>query len=260
MKIMNRDVCAGAVAMLMASTGAHAEVTANAAVSNNYLWRGLTQSENDPSISGGFDYANESGFYIGTWVSNVSYLDSDPFSYEHDIYFGYSGGTDTFTYDFGYLYYNYDSLAKFDFGEIYGTLGYGDFSVTAYILANTEAEEGNKPFGAGELQDFGFGEAYYLSLDYGVALADDLGLAFHVGQHSGDFAEAFNGVTESYLDYSISLTKGNFAFTISDTDLDPLAFDDSGSYILDPNLTNEWSGNDNGSVKFVVSYSMDLGM
>ena len=79
-----------------ADPDALAETTANAAVSNNYLWRGLTQSENDPAVSGGIDYVADSGFYVGTWVSNVSYLDADPFSYEHDIYFGYSGG-DSFT-------------------------------------------------------------------------------------------------------------------------------------------------------------------
>jgi hypothetical protein len=89
-------------------------------------------------------------------------------------------------------------------------------------------------------------------------LREDLELAFHVGQHSGDFAEAFNSVTEDYMDYSVSLSKGGFAFTISDTDLDALEFDPSGGYILDPNVTNEWSGNDNGSPKFVVSYSMDF--
>jgi uncharacterized protein (TIGR02001 family) len=258
MKFVNRDVCAGAVVLLMSTAGtAMAEVTANAGVSNNYLWRGLTQSENDPSISGGVDYVADSGFYIGTWVSNVSYFDTDAFSYEHDIYFGYSGG-ENLTYDFGYLYYNYDSLAKFDFGEVYGSLGYGGFTATAYILANTEAEEGVKPFGPGEVQDFGFGQAYYLALDYSVALQDDLSLGFHIGQHSGDFAEAFNSVTTDYIDYNVSLSKGSFTFTISDTDLDALAFDDSGSYILDPNLTNEWSGNDNGSPKFVVSYAMDF--
>jgi uncharacterized protein (TIGR02001 family) len=260
MKFVNRGIRAGAgtVVLLLSTAGsAVAETTANATMSNNYLWRGLTQTENDPSIAGGIDYVAASGFYVGTWVSNVSYFDTDPFSYEHDIYFGYSGGGDL-GYDIGYLYYNYDSLAKFDFGEIYGSLSYGGLTATAYLLANTEAEEGVKPFGPGEIQDFGFGEAYYVALDYSVPLRDDLSLNLHIGQHSGDFAEAFNGVTTDYIDYSIALSKGNFTFAISDTDLDALAFDDSGSYVLDPDLTNEWSGNDNGSVKIVASYAMDF--
>src|SRR5690606_37167489 len=215
-------------------SGAGGSLTANAAASNNYIWRGLTQTMNEVAVSGGLDYAADNGFYIGTWASNVSYAPGDVFSYEHDVYFGYSGG-DSVTYDFGYLYYNYDDIAEFDFGEIYATLGFGNFSATAYVLANTEADEGPG-------QDFGFGQANYVSLDYAVPLRDDLELGLHVGRHDGDFNEAFNGVPGDYVDYAVSLAKGGFSFMLSDTDLD--------SEVAD--------GLDNGSVKFVVGYSMDF--
>ena len=79
-----RYVCvAGALAML--SGPAVAEITGNATVTNNYLWRGLTQTSNNAAVQGGIDYAHDSGFYIGTWVSNVNYAAGDVFSYEHDI-------------------------------------------------------------------------------------------------------------------------------------------------------------------------------
>ena len=235
MKKYSRLASALVAAMLLStSSAAFAQLTANAAVSNNYIWRGLTQTMNDAAVSGGLDFAADSGFYVGTWVSNVSYAPNDVFSYEHDIYFGFTGG-DTFTYDVGYLYYNYDDIAEFDFGEIYGTFSVGGFSATAWILANTEANEGPG-------QDFGFGEAYYVSLNYTMPLRDDLELSFHVGQHSGDFAEVFNGVPGDYVDYGVTLSKGGFSFTITDTDLD--------SEVPD--------GLDNGSIKFVAGYSMDF--
>ena len=120
---------------------AMAEITANASVTNNYLWRGLTQSLNQAAVQGGLDYASESGFYAGTWVSNVEYAPGDPYSYEHDIYFGYSGESGDLTYDIGWLYYNYDAAADIDFHELYGTIGYGGFSATAYLLGGTEADE-----------------------------------------------------------------------------------------------------------------------
>ena len=91
-------------------------------MTNNYLWRGLTQSINEAAIQGGVDYADESGFYIGTWASNVSYDSDDAYSYEHDVYFGYAGEAEGFSYDIGYLYYNYDSNAGYDFGEVYGSV------------------------------------------------------------------------------------------------------------------------------------------
>src|SRR5690606_232212 len=57
-------------------TGSGGSLTANAAFSNNYIWRGLTQTMNEPAISGGVDYAADNGFYVGTWASNVSYAPS----------------------------------------------------------------------------------------------------------------------------------------------------------------------------------------
>ena len=212
------------------------ELTGNAAVSNNYIWRGLTQTENAPAVSGGIDYAGDSGFYVGTWASNVSYAPGDVFSYEHDIYFGYSGEFgEGIGWDVGYLYYNYDKEAEFDFGEIYGSLSFGDFSVGLNIVTNTEADEAPG-------QDFGFGETFYFSADYATEVKEGLELGFHVGYHDGDFSEAFNGVPEGYIDYALSLSKDGFTFAITGTDLD------------DPGPDNL----DNDEIKFVVSYAMDF--
>lgn len=230
-----RQTCVAA-ALTLASGASMAEITANATITNNYLWRGLTQTTNDAAFQGGIDYADDSGFYAGTWVSNVDYAPGDVFSYEHDIYFGYSGG-DEITYDVGWLYYNYDDEAQFDFHEIYGTIGYENFSATAYILTGTEADEGPG-------QDFGFGSTYYLSLDYGFELENGVGVGLHVGRHAGDFSEAFNGVPGDYTDYSVSFAVDAFTFTISDTDLDDVGPD---------NL-------DNDAFKFVIAYSIDFGL
>lgn len=227
-----------------ASFSAQADFTANISVSNNYLWRGLTQTTNDPALSGGIDYAHESGIYIGTWVSNVDYGDGDAFSYENDLYIGYAGEYEGISYDFGFLYYNYDEEADFDFGEIYGSLGYKGLSVTAYVLTHTEADESDGIANAGRRYDLGFGSTYYISGDYSYEIRDGLELGFHVGYHDGDFVDSFNFAngTFDYWDYNISISKGGFSFLISDTDLD-----DSGDI-----------GFQNGSVKYVVSYTVDF--
>ncbi|GEA10027.1 hypothetical protein KUL49_04020 [Alteromonas sp. KUL49] len=88
MKLATKTLLAAAIssATLMTALPTYAEVTANAAVANNYIWRGLTQTTNEPAVSGGIDYASESGFYAGTWASNVSYESDDIYSYEHDVY------------------------------------------------------------------------------------------------------------------------------------------------------------------------------
>jgi len=49
-------------------------ITANVTVVNDYRYRGMTQSNFKPAIQGGFDYAHESGFYIGNWNSSISWI------------------------------------------------------------------------------------------------------------------------------------------------------------------------------------------
>ncbi|MFK8052969.1 MAG: TorF family putative porin [Woeseiaceae bacterium] len=237
MNVVNKvGVITGALTLLATASASADEWTANAAAANNYIWRGLTQTENAPSISGGIDYSKDNGFYAGTWVSNVSYAPGDVYSYEHDLYAGFAGEfSNGIGWDVGYLYYNYDKEAEFDFGEIYGSLSVGDFSFGLNILANTEADEAPD-------QDFGFGQTYYFSADYATEIREGLELGLHVGYHDGDFSEAFNGVPEGYIDLGVSLAKDGFSFAITTTDLD------------DPGPDNL----DNDEIKFTVAYSMDF--
>ncbi len=242
MKTFNKTIVAAAVALgSLSSFAAQAEWSANASVTNNYIWRGLTQTTNEPAVQGGIDYASESGFYFGTWASNVQYAADDVFSYEHDIYFGFAGEVDGISYDVGYLYYNYDGEAEFDFGEIYASVGMGGFSVTGYLFTNTEADDVVDETGATVLE-YDFGNAYYISADYAFEVKEGVEMGFHVGHHSGDFNEGFNGVPGSYTDYNVSVSKDGFTFMVSSTDLD-----DSGA-----------DGLDNDSVKFVVAYAVDF--
>ncbi len=211
-------------------------LSANASVTNNYIWRGLTQTTNEPAVQGGIDYAHDSGFYAGTWVSNVQYASDDVYSYEHDIYAGYAFEVGEVSIDVGYLYYNYDEEAEFDFGEVYVQFGWKGLGVGAWVLTNTEADE------IGD-QDFGAGEAYYVSVDYAFEIGNGIEIGLHGGYHDGDFQEAFNGTDGDYYDYNISLSKGGFGFMITDTDAGGPASE---------------GGLDNDEVKFVVSYSVDV--
>src|SRR5690606_21980488 len=143
---------------------------------------------------------------------NVGYDSDDAYSYEHDLYAGFAGEAAGLSYDIGYLYYNYDENAGFDFGEVYGSLGFGGCTLSLNLLANADPDEAPG-------QDFGVGEAFYVAAAYAIPLANEGELGLHVGYHEGDFAEAFNGVTEGYIDYGISLSKGGVRFLISGTDL-----------------------------------------
>jgi len=60
-------------------TSASSPIAANVTVVNDYRYRGISQSNFKPAIQGGFDYAHESGFYIGNWNSSISWI-SDAYS------------------------------------------------------------------------------------------------------------------------------------------------------------------------------------
>lgn len=134
---------ASAAIPLLVSTGAQAEsdysLSANVTLASDYLFRGITQTNNKPAIQGGFDFAHKSGFYIGNWNSNVSWI-SDAYpdtssSIEMDFYGGYKfdlGGG--FSLDLGGIYYYYptrgfDPDPSPNTGELYIGAGFGPLSV-----------------------------------------------------------------------------------------------------------------------------------
>jgi uncharacterized protein (TIGR02001 family) len=175
-------------------------LSANAAVTSNYLWRGLEQTGGDAAISGGIDYANDSGLYVGTWASNASWGDMKT---ELDLYFGFGGDiSEDVSYDVGYIYYAYpDSIAdENDFSEVYGSLSTGGFTFGVAVLADSEA--------GGDGAEFG--DSVYANLDYGFALASGAEIGLHVGDYSGDFI-----ADSTDFGVSISVSKVSFDDNVS---------------------------------------------
>jgi len=92
--------------------------TANVGLFSQYVFRGISQTNQKPAVQGGFDVAHKSGFYAGTWASNISWIsdgtsgqpqgNTASASVEWDFYGGYKGSLPAdFGYDLGVLYYWY---------------------------------------------------------------------------------------------------------------------------------------------------------
>ena len=86
--------------------------TGNVGLYSQYVFRGISQTNEKPAVQGGLDLAHKSGFYVGTWASNISWLsDGNPdvsASLEWDFYGGYKWALPSdFVADFGVLYYWY---------------------------------------------------------------------------------------------------------------------------------------------------------
>lgn len=142
--MFKKSVIAGLTAAALGSGLAQAQqppasphtYTGNVGLFSQYVFRGLTQTNKEPALQGGFDYAHASGFYVGTWGSNVSVLrDTSAYtaggSLELDIYGGYKGtiGKTDLGYDVGLLYYWYPGdaapgIKEADTLEVYGALSW----------------------------------------------------------------------------------------------------------------------------------------
>ena len=183
----------------MFTTVAHAaSIEANVGFTTDYIWRGFTQNSGDTSFSGGVDLSTDGGFYVGTWVGDITW---DGASYELDLYGGYAGEAGAMSYDVGYIQYMYpDKTTDADFGEVYVTLGTGPVSVSYYY--EVDNDDGSVDSG----------DNTYLSLDYGMDLSDDWGLSLHYGIYDVD-ANA-----DESIDMSLTLSKGDFSFSIVETD------------------------------------------
>jgi len=98
--------------------------SASVALTTDYMWRGVSQTDNEPAIQGAFDLSHETGLYVGAWAS--SYEFGNDATMELDVYGGFANETDfggtlpfAFGYDVGILRYEYTSASAAGFTELY---------------------------------------------------------------------------------------------------------------------------------------------
>ena len=96
-------------------------LSANFALSSDYMYRGQSQTGNLPAISGGLDY--EMGpWYAGVWASNVDF--GNNVTQEVDLYTGYTVDMGKVSYDAGLMYYLYPGQPEgSDFNFLEGSVG-----------------------------------------------------------------------------------------------------------------------------------------
>ncbi len=131
-KFSRASLLAIALVSAAGTAAAQGELSANVAVTNDYVWRGISQSDNGFAVQGGLDYTN-GGFYVGTWASNVDFgSDAD---IEVDIYGGYTGAlSEMVSYDVGLIGYVYPGEDDLNFLEVKAGL---DFAFDALGLGTT---------------------------------------------------------------------------------------------------------------------------
>jgi len=193
--------------MAISTAAAEWSASGNVALTSNYVFRGFSQTDNAPTVQGGFDLEHSSGFYLGVWASGVDSEFYDGAEAEFDFYAGFGGEfSNGLGYDIGYLAYRYPetNTNTNDTEEFYGSLSY-DFGPAAVSVGLAYSSD-----------FFGADDSTYTTLGVDVPLPADFGLGFHYG--SSDFDEA-----DDYEDWKIGLSKSwkgfDFALDYTDTDV-----------------------------------------
>lgn len=216
MKVKNYSIFVLAVCSLVSTSVFAGETSGNIGVSSNYLFRGLTQTLDQSAVTGGLDYAADSGFYAGTWVANVDFGGGG--QTEMDIYAGFGGTAGKIDYDVGYAYYYYPRAADafgadFSFGELYASVTYDWLTFGFYYVTNSQTDDTLL-----NAEAYIEGDLYY-HLDGSWALNEEWTLDATFGNQTFDNDGVF-GADLNYTTFQVGLTKsagdyGDLSFSIA---------------------------------------------
>ena len=164
-----------AIAGLLAASGAASalELSGNVALTTDYIWRGISQTDGAPAIQGGFDAAFTNGLYAGVWGSNVDFGDDTDASMELDLYAGWATDLNGVGIDIGVIHYGYPTgETGSNFDELYAGVSFGPATLTQYVGVDLGSED---------IGDTNYGNYTDLGLDLGEY--NGFALSAHVGYY-----------------------------------------------------------------------------
>jgi len=198
--ISKPSIAALGLGLALFSSTTLADISANISLASDYRFRGISQTGEELAVQGGFDWFHNSGFYAGSWASNVDFFPAgspldDGASIELDLWAGYTGSaSDILSWDATLYYYQYpgDDIDQ-DFAELGLGLNYGPLRIAYWYADDYLGLDLNNQ---------------YLEANYSYELPQQFGLELHLGSSFGEVYDdpATLGL-EEYIDYSISLTR-----------------------------------------------------
>lgn len=233
-------------------------VTGSATLITDYRFRGVSQTDKEMAVQGGLTVTHASGFYLGTWASNLAGWGTFGGSnMELDLYGGYSREVASgVTVDVGLTWYMYPGGAsKTDFAEPYvkvsGAVGPGKILVGAAYAPKQQAlgrwYDSGSSYATGTPDNPGAkSDNLYLWTDASAGVpSTPVTLKAHLGYSNGNAGLGPNGTsvapTGEYLDWSLGadLALGPVTLGVAYVDTDIPKAD--GAY-LEPNFASTKNG------------------
>lgn len=194
------------------------EIGGTATTATDYVFRGLSQTDQKPAVQAGIEWKHDSGLFLGVWGSNVDFSDGDQASAEMDWYGGVRSSYAGFDFDLRGIYYSYpgaDVPRRYDYWEV-------GFSIARPVVENLTVSAGYN-FSPDYFAESG--QAHYLHAEAAYTLGFlpiPVKLSAGLGRQMIDDNAAFG--TPDYWHWSVSaavtLEKVELALTYHDTDID----------------------------------------
>jgi uncharacterized protein (TIGR02001 family) len=115
-----RSICSGIAWLFACPVAVADELHGYLTLGSDYVFRGISQANGDPTAQGGIDYAHRSGVVAGLFIALVDFPahpeGEDLRQTELDIYLGYSRPVgDDWAWDAAVLHYGYPDSGAFDY-------------------------------------------------------------------------------------------------------------------------------------------------
>jgi len=220
-------------------------VSGSASILTDYRLRGISQTNKNAAVQAALTIAHESGFYIGTFASNLAGWGTfGGANMELDAIGGYKHSFGSATIDAGVTWYTYpggfseSDVVEF-FGRLSGAAGPATLTAGAYYAPKQTSlgNFSNTPYSRGQRQD-----NVYLTGDAAVAVpSTPITAKAHIGYSHGNPGLGPNGTslapTGEYWDWSLGADVAaykNLVLNVSYIDTD---ISKSESAYLQPNFS-----------------------
>lgn len=188
---------------------------------SDYIFRGVSQTDEQPAVQGSFDFGHSSGFYAGVWASNVDFdVPEDGIDVEIDYYLGWVFPLPhDLELDVQAVRYTYPGSNRgfgIDYNEYIFALSFLEYFTATFGFANDYLNTGENQF------------YYQLSADYPIG---ETGFGLSGSAAYSDIDEAAG---DSYADFKLGVNYSTDNVTLDVSYFDTASYSDTLAEFLGP--------------------------
>lgn len=226
-------------------------VSGSATVVSDYKFRGISQTDGNFAVQGGFTVSHESGFYVSAWGSSIDdYVTVHGTAHQElDLIAGFKKSFDGVTFDIGALYYVYPGTrpgfagdrSASDFIEPYASLSYGIGPVTAKATVNYAPKQKALALDQGQSGLLPKEDNVYIAGDLSSSIPNTpVALTAHLGHTFGP--SWLSGPTSEYTDWALGATATWKSLTLG------VQYVDTNTFFITPSGKDAAKGGVVGSI------------